>query len=157
MPKTTSDYVPVYRKHRGTGQALVTLNGKDHYLGKFRSAASKSEYDRLIAEWLAGGRQLPKKDGLTIAELILAYWNAAGEHVEGGRADNLRAVLKIVKETYGYVEVPSFGPKALKVVREKMRQRNWSRGFINNQVGWIKRLFRWGAEEELVSGEQVHA
>ena len=32
---------------------VVTLDGKDFYLGVWRSAASKAEYNRLIAEWLA--------------------------------------------------------------------------------------------------------
>ncbi len=42
--------VPAYRKHRGSGQAIVTLNGKDFYLGPHGSKVSKGEYDRLIAE-----------------------------------------------------------------------------------------------------------
>jgi hypothetical protein len=32
MPKTLR--VPSYRRHKPTGQAVVTLNGKDRYLGK---------------------------------------------------------------------------------------------------------------------------
>ena len=33
MPRTTSTFVPKYRKHRASGQAVVTLCGVDHYLG----------------------------------------------------------------------------------------------------------------------------
>ena len=44
--------VPKYHLHRATKQALVTLPGKDHYLGPWKSKASLVEYDRLIAEWL---------------------------------------------------------------------------------------------------------
>ena len=40
--------VPSYRRHKPTGQAVVTLNGKDHYLGKWNSKVSRVEYDRLI-------------------------------------------------------------------------------------------------------------
>lgn len=47
--------VPKYRKHRASGQAVVTLNGQDHYLGPHGTKASSVEYDRLIAEWLAHG------------------------------------------------------------------------------------------------------
>jgi integrase len=133
------------------------LDGKTHYLGRYGSARSKAEYNRLISEWLAGGRRLSGAEDLSLAELILAYWNAVGKKITGGRADNLKAALKIVKETYGHVRVPEFGPKALKIVRERMRDKDWSRSYVNAQVGWIKRLFRWGAEEELVGGDQVHA
>jgi hypothetical protein len=41
---------PTYRKHRASGQAIVTLSGRDHYHGPWQSRASKLEYDRLIAE-----------------------------------------------------------------------------------------------------------
>lgn len=50
--------VPKYRKHKATGQAIVTLSSKDFYLGPHGSKTSVNEYDRLIGEWLAGGRQL---------------------------------------------------------------------------------------------------
>ena len=43
---------PSYRHHKPSGQAVVTLNGLDHYLGPWKSKASKAEYDRLIREWL---------------------------------------------------------------------------------------------------------
>ncbi len=38
--------VPSYRRHKPTGQAVVTLCGKDHYLGKWNTAASRAEYNR---------------------------------------------------------------------------------------------------------------
>ncbi len=47
--------VPKYRKHR-SGQARVTINGRDYDLGPYGTQASKREYDRLLAEYLASGR-----------------------------------------------------------------------------------------------------
>jgi integrase len=157
MPRTRPDFVPSYRRHKPTGQGVVTLNGKDHYLGRYGTVASKAEYDRLISEWLAGGRQLPNAGSMTVVELCRAYWNAMGKQLTGGRADNLKAVIGIVRKAYGMAHVPEFGPKSLKLVREKMRELGWSRVYVNRQVAWIKRMFRWGAEEELVGGDQVHA
>ena len=48
--------VPKYQKHRASGQAVVTINGRDYYLGPHGTKASKVEYDRLITEWLSSGR-----------------------------------------------------------------------------------------------------
>ena len=75
MPRLIHKY-PRYRHHKASGQAVVTLNGKDHYLGPHGTKASKAEYDRLIACWLANGRDSvrlsPGADtSLTISELIL--------------------------------------------------------------------------------------
>jgi len=50
--------VSSYRCHKPTGQAVVILNGQDHYLGKWNTKSSREEYNRLIGEWLANGRQL---------------------------------------------------------------------------------------------------
>jgi hypothetical protein len=70
MPSALISRVPAYRRHKPTGQAVVTLNGKDRYLSKWNTAASRAEYDRLIGEWLAGGRHLPRPEtDLTVAEL----------------------------------------------------------------------------------------
>ncbi|HOW72930.1 MAG TPA: hypothetical protein PKY77_20205 [Phycisphaerae bacterium] len=47
---------PSYRHHKPSDQAVVTIDGKDFYLGPYDTPESRSKYDRLIAMWLAGGR-----------------------------------------------------------------------------------------------------
>ena len=125
--------VPSYRLHRPSGRALVTLNGKDIYLGTYGSDESKAEYDRLIAEWLANQRQptavsvagagddaeLPD---LTVDELFLAYWEFAREYYvkDGkptGELEPIRQSEKAVTEMYGTTPVARFGPRALEAVR----------------------------------------
>jgi hypothetical protein len=44
---------PAYRKHKATGQAVVTLSDRDVYLGPHGTKASKDEYDRRMREWNA--------------------------------------------------------------------------------------------------------
>jgi len=46
--------IPAYRLHKHSGQAVVTIRGRDNYLGQYGSESSRREYDRLIAEHLAG-------------------------------------------------------------------------------------------------------
>src|SRR5256885_130066 len=96
-------HTPGYCHHKGSGQAVVRLDGKDHYLGKFDSEESRQEYDRLIAEWLAAGRRLPETrtgDGLTVNGLILAYWRWAEKNYRDGdgtptrELDNLKDALR---------------------------------------------------------------
>jgi hypothetical protein len=71
-----SKSLPKYRKHKATGQAIVTLSGNDIYLGPHGTKASKLEYDRLIGEWLANGRRLPVEADdkpVSVIELGAAY------------------------------------------------------------------------------------
>jgi hypothetical protein len=51
--------VPSYRLHKPSGNAVVTLAGKDIYLGTYNCPESREAYDRRIGEWLASGRQAP--------------------------------------------------------------------------------------------------
>jgi RHS repeat-associated protein len=55
MPKLTGNRLPAYRKHKQSGQAIVTLSGRDHLLGRHGTIDSRAKDDRLIAEWLANG------------------------------------------------------------------------------------------------------
>jgi hypothetical protein len=44
MPAKAALRVPLYRCRKPTGQAVVTLSGKDHYLGKWNTAAKRSRF-----------------------------------------------------------------------------------------------------------------
>ena len=73
--------VPAYRYHAARNCAVVRLSGQGFYLGKFESPESKTEYQRLVGEWLARGRVTPPRssncpvepDGPSVAEIMLAY------------------------------------------------------------------------------------
>jgi len=48
---------PKYRLRKGSGQALVQVNGERIYLGKYGTQESKQRYRRIVSEWLASGRK----------------------------------------------------------------------------------------------------
>ena len=52
MPKLCNS-APKFRLHRASGRAVVTLDGKVIYMGKWQSKSSHREYDRVVGEWLA--------------------------------------------------------------------------------------------------------
>jgi len=73
MPKLVHR-LPKYRKHKASGQAVVTINGQDHYLGRWQYAGSKAEHKRLIGEYLAHGCVIQDlSEATTVSEVILAY------------------------------------------------------------------------------------
>lgn len=55
MPDAISLRTPKYRHHKAKGLAVVTIAGRDIYLGKYGSPASKEEYRRLVAEYVQSG------------------------------------------------------------------------------------------------------
>jgi hypothetical protein len=90
--------VPSYRRHTPSGLAVVTLEGHDAYPGPWKSEASRAEYDRLIGEWLAAGRRLPRPEGdLTVAELALRYWRYSQSYrVKNGRPSTFLKTVRLV-------------------------------------------------------------
>lgn len=154
---------PKYRKHKPTGQAVVTLDGRDFYLGKHGTAASRREYDRLIAEWLDNGRRLPSADSdWSVTELAAAYWRyAKAYYVKDGKPTDevacIKGALRHLRALYGPTHARDFGPIALKAVRQRMIDDGWSRDFINKQVGRLKRCFKWGVANEHIPAANYQA
>jgi integrase len=164
---------PSYRKHKATGQAVVTLNGRDHYLGKHATKASRDAYDRLIAEWLGNGRQLPSAgQAVTVAGVIKAYWPHVKNHYR--RADGTETsevseyvyALRPLNYLYGTLPAADFGPLKFKAIRELMvrgydhpkygTQGPLCRGVINKRMDRIRRMFKWAAENEIVQPSIYH-
>jgi integrase len=162
MPKLKEGQLPKYRLHKQSGQAIVTFSGRDFLLGKHGSAASRQEYRRLTAEWLASNQITASPTAgtphLTVAELVLAFWRHATTYYRQptgeptGELDNFRRALKPLRQLYGRTTAASFGPLALKAVREHMISLGWCRSSVNRQTARLKHVFKWAVENELVPG-----
>lgn len=161
MPRTPNTTTPQYRKHRASGQAIVTFNGRDYYLGLFGTKASRLEYDRLISEWLASGRQLLNSSPslqISIVELMAQYIRYCGEYYSGspGEIERVKIALRPLKTLYGHCQAEEFGPRSLEAVRRSMIGNDLSMRTINQRIERIKRLFRWAVKSELISPEVWH-
>src|SRR3954469_2693898 len=165
MPR--SNRPPSYRRHKARSCAVVTIDGRNHYLGPYGSPESHDRYARLIAEWRTRqplprfGRGLPSP-ALSVNELILAYFrHAQAYYVKDGRPtseqDNIRQALRFVRKLYGASPATEFGPVALKDVRRAMIDAGRSRKLINKDVHRIRAMFRWAAAEELYPGAALAA
>jgi hypothetical protein len=162
MPRLTSAN-PSYRRHRPSGQAVVTIGGRDHYLGPHGTKASRDEYDRVIAEFLANGRRPPTAAAdLTVAELVARFWTHAQVYYrlpDGTPTSELHtfkmAMGPLVK-LYGRRPTAEFGPLALEAVRGAMVGRGWCRTHVNSQVARVKMIFKWGVSKQLVPASVHH-
>lgn len=171
MSRPRSVSPPTYRKHKASGQAVVTLTDptgrrKDYLLGPHGSRESKAEYARLIAEWTAAGWCIPHAGpapaDLTINELLVRFWahvTAYYRHPDGSptsEVDNYRLSLRPLKRLYGHTPAKDFGPLALKAVRNAMIEEGLSRKLINQRVGRVRRAFKWAVGEQLVPPSVYH-
>ena len=159
MSRVNSLRPPKYRCHKGKGLAVVTIAGRDVYLGKYDSPESHEKYRRAIAELMqSGGAPRPAKgDEITVAEVLAAYLRfAESYYVKAGRQTNevpmLKRIMGVVRDLYAREPATQFGPLALKAVRQKMIELGWCRSQINKQTDRVKRIFKWAASEELIPG-----
>ncbi len=90
-----------------------------------------------------------------MTELIAAFWRFAERHyvkrgVATAEQDCIRSALRPVRRLYGHTPAMTFGPIALKTVRQALIDSGMCRSTINKHIGRIRRMFRWAAAEELL-------
>ncbi len=114
---------PKLRIHKATGQAYVVLNGRAIYFGNPRTCDPQVQYHKVIAEWLANGRQpqAPPNE-ITINELVARFWvHAKGYYRDASgnptkEPENIRFSLRLMCELYGSTRAFEFGPRASECV-----------------------------------------
>jgi len=183
--------VPSYRKKTVANRkyGCVSLpNGlggrRDILLGPYGSKESKAEYARVVSEWLAADKRLPTTENandITVNELLVAFLPHAERHYRhpDGRPtrefEDVKISLRPLKQLYGLTLAKSFGPLALKAVRDQMVRQpivrkvkvvdpatgkkkfqekvlrvGLARNVCNQRIGRIRRVFKWAVENELV-------
>lgn len=158
MPRL-SQAIPRYRKHKASGQAIVEINGRRHYLGPHGTRVSRLEYDRLITEWLSSGRAQSfgvRGEPLSIAEVLLEYLTYAKEYYGGGgrtEYTNMLQAVKPLQRLYGQRPAAEFDGPRLKAVRQVYVDAGHCRAYVNASTNRVVRVFRWAAGEGLVPAE----
>jgi integrase len=155
--------IPSYRLHKSSGRAVVTVNGRDIVLGKHGTPESRRKYDRVIAEWISAGRQLPvAPEDLTVLELIARFWTHAEATYRkpDGRPtselDNFRQALRPLKGLYADTAARLFGPRSLRAVQSEMVRIGWRRTSVNKHIGRVKHVFKWATAHELIPPNVYH-
>jgi integrase len=159
MARTNSTKPPSYRLHKATGQAVVTINRKDHYLGKHGSPESRLRYERLISQWLQNPGTTPalepvQSTDITVVELCAqflrwatTYYQKNGE--ETTELTNVKRAIRSLRECYPALPAKDFSPLKLDNVRERLIKDGLCRTNVNRYARLIVRIFAYGVEKEL--------
>lgn len=67
MPRTRAGTVPKLQHHKATGQARVTIAGRDYYCGRWGSKAAVAKYHRLLGEHFNSNGAPPVAEGVPSA------------------------------------------------------------------------------------------
>lgn len=149
MPKK----VPSYRHHKATGQAVVTIDRKEVYLGKHGSPESHQRYAEAISRWQSRQTEAPKE--ITVRHLTVVYLKfAESYYIKDGKptteVQTIRDALKRLNRLHRNQQAEKFTPKMLKALQNACIDDGLSRTTINATVARVRRMFRWAVSEELV-------
>ena len=166
MPRR-SNPIPKYRHYKPKDLAVVRIDGRDYYLGKYGTPESRERYHRLLAERAVSTTSVGAVETHsaipTVAEVILAFWNHAQAHYrnsDGIPTDelaNIKAALRPLRSLYEATLARDFGPLALRAVRDEMVRSGLARTSVNARVNRIRRAFKWAALVELIPISVVQA
>jgi hypothetical protein len=147
--KSRAEYARVIGEWEAAGRRVAAAD----------PAADLTVNELILAYWRHAEQHYRRADGTPTNEL-----------------NDLRLSFRPLKEMYGHTLAGRFGPRSLKAIRDKLvkqpiktrikvmdpttGRRVWqekvlrvglARGVVNQRVNRIRRLFRWGVENELVS------
>ena len=167
--------VPKLRYHL-SGQSVVTILGRDFYVGPHNSPESLARYAYLIREYQANGMTAPpgidreslkaigddfaigqpaiheESQPITVKH-VTAGWRAYAEKRYKPKDQDLqrgRQACQLVDKMFGESLAEDFGPKALQRVRQVWIDSDMSRGYVNRMVNTLVRIYSWATMEELI-------
>ncbi len=176
--------MPSLRPHM-SGQAIVRLNGRDFYLGRYGSPESLARYAVLIAEYQANGMSVPSgfnprsidqrasellsdaevPEQLSQSPLLLKHVTAAYHEFakttfckSPAEVERIRWLQDELDKFDGNTIASAYGPRALRTQRDRwVAGGNKSRGYCNRLTRLTVRMFRWAVSEEMIAPEQLVA
>ncbi len=156
---------PKYRRRPDRNTGFVEWRGRRyHFPGRYGSPESLKAYHDFCRQNLNQKAPVVSSAGPvpTIAVLVRAYLDHALSYYGAGQEyDHFRSLAAILLREAGDCPVEEFGPQRLARIREAAitgswirpgeRYRAWSRMHTNRQVNRIRRMFKWGVSQEVVS------
>ena len=165
---------PSLRYHL-SGQSVVTIDGRDFYLGKHDSPKSIARYAVLISIYQQNGLRLP--DGITLEQLdgrvgvltgAIQPTNQADEpltvrhitasyreHAKTKYANSPQELHRVsqlcdeLDEHDGDLLADKFGPLALQRHRQRWVKRGYRRAYCNRLTKIVRRMFKYAVSQEL--------
>ena len=152
---------PKYRLHKSSGKAVVSIHGRDHYLGKYNSPESRRKYRRLIAtHWLAEPDPQPlsenPKCSITVTFLAVEYAKYAKNkyRLPNGKQKNewfqIQKTLREVRANYGDLLATEFGPLKFEEFRSTLIARGLAKHTVKRYSNYVKNMYQRGVKLELI-------
>lgn len=165
------------RRYHVSGQSVVTIDGKNFYLGPHNDALTVARYACLVKAYQDNGYRLPDDYSIDdvrnatasqfadlmvedqsdkpvrVKHLAEAYKAHVLKRYANAVQDHSRRldVVKWLLEYDSELLVERFGPKKLREYRDRMDDGTRSRRYLNRLTNEVRAAFKWGVSQELVT------
>jgi integrase len=160
MKRGRSISPPAYRPHKPTGQARVTIGGKTYYLGKYGTPESKQKYRQTLADkWMQTDAtpRVSKPENaaeVTVRKLAIEFGKfAKRKYGDSHEWRQIQSVLKVIRETYGYLPVAEFCPIRFENYRLSLVDQGLSRSVVKRKSNYVVRMFKQGVKLGIIPAE----
>lgn len=166
------------RRYHISGQSIVTIQGKDFYLGPHDSPESLARYAVLIATYQRSGLQLP--EGFELSDIDAQVWMMLSGNVEPQQQTTKVILVRHVTAAYrdvakvryansvaelhrinqvcdqlekhdGDTEADRYGPLKLQSQRQRWVESGCARVYCNRLSNLVVRMFKYAVSQELVN------
>lgn len=163
---------PTLSHHRATHRGYITWKKRRVYIpGRWPADQKNPPLEivagygeilrRLAREVQADGTQDSTQDFAQAEKQVVPHipvWRLAKDFLVWARthyqvsneAESLAFAIKPLVELFGELPAADFSPKKLKAYRAHLEAQGKTRQGVNKKCNLVKRVFRWGAEEELI-------
>ncbi|MDR1960297.1 MAG: site-specific integrase [Planctomycetaceae bacterium] len=163
------------RQKRKSGDlAFVRIDGAKFYCGNWGTLEADENYQRILAEWLIAKRipnSQKKRETVTIRVLVAAFLDHAETYYrkhgrQTGSYDRFVMVSKTLLKSYGSIPADDFDILSLETLRKQLihsrktphsetqrpdtEKKPLSRKYVNQYIGNIRHIFKWGVSRKLV-------
>ena len=143
------------------GYAVVYVGGEKKPLGcKIGTEEAEKAYRRFIAEWATIGDvavTTNKAKTYLIDDLAVAFLPWAEKVYGASDFGNYKTAIAMMLKYYAGTPVKDFGTRELSIVRDKFVEKSYSRKYCNKLVGFVRAMFVWGIQYEIVTQEVAGA
>lgn len=155
--------VPKMCRRGSDGLAFATWRENGHkkweYFGPHGTRKAEEAYSDFRQRWLSAHTDPPAalRSDSTLTELAAAFLDYAADFYrrpDGSQTTEVqefRRTFILLDQVAGQLPCDDLRPRHFKQLRQLMIEAGLSLGVINQRMGRIRRLMRWGVAEEVVS------
>ena len=146
--------IPKYRHQKSRNLAVVRIDGKDIYLGKYNSPESHEKYQLAIAE-LVSRLAITKTKGLTLPALAAVYHQFSQIRFSDAKLRSYHRTIQRFASLFPELDSQDVACSHVEAFQMSLVQRNLTAKTINDYLARLKNIFCWASRNKYMPAQNL--